>query len=196
MISGLMPINKHCLPPLFGFLLCLSPVAGAAMDMDELMDSMAAVQTFKAKFTETKHNVLLEHPIEVSGELIYRAPAYLEKRILSPYVEEQVIQGDEVLIRRDKQERSFSLHAVPELKIVVDSLRATLAGDASTLKSNFRLFLSGTKEKWQLKFIPIHEELEEDLREIIIRGSGEVISEFDVSQTGGNLSHMLIKPPE
>ncbi|MHB1062114.1 MAG: LolA family protein, partial [Thiobacillus sp.] len=63
--------------------LLFSPLAQAApLSIAELMVGLAKHPQGAATFTETKTISILEQPIESSGELLFIAPARLEKRTL------------------------------------------------------------------------------------------------------------------
>ena len=60
-----------------------------------------------ATFTETKTISILDQPIESSGELLFIAPARLEKRTLKPKPETMVLDGDTLTIHYNDRALTF-----------------------------------------------------------------------------------------
>ncbi len=84
----------------------------------------------------------LKTPVESSGTLIFRAPNYLESARVEPQRETVRIEGDTVTyeIRGGatcSQKRTFALADAPSLAALIESLRATLAGDLPTLRRHY-----------------------------------------------------------
>ncbi len=179
-----------------GLGLLLPMMAPAADDgqLAAILAGFASHDTFSGTFTEVKTSGILARSVELQGELIYHAPAYLEKHIRQPYDERQIIDGDRVIVDNadDGQRRELSLGTVPELKIVVDSLRATLAGNLDALRQNYRVTSVPAAVGWHLRLTPRDAELEETLREIHIQGQDAHIREFRIVQTAGGESRVTI----
>jgi len=191
MLSSLRSFYRYgmCL-----LLLPLSVIAAEDMELSAILAEFAKQTEFHGHFKEEKISGILAQSLELEGELSYRAPAYLEKHIRKPYDERQIIDGDQVIIENstDGQRRVLSLGTVPELKIVVDSLRATLAGNLKALQENYRVSRLPEADGWHLRLRPRDEELGETLREIHIQGRGQHIGEFRIVQTGGGESRVVI----
>ncbi len=164
-------------------------------DITALLARFAQHREFVGEFKEYKTSGLLAHTLELEGQLIYRAPAYLEKHIHKPYDERQIIDGDQVILEHaGEPRRTLSLTSVPEMKIVVDSLRATLAGDAAALRANYRVQKLAQADGWHLRLTPRDAAVEESVREIHISGNDIGIREFRIVQTAGGESRVVIAP--
>src|SRR4030065_923832 len=84
--------------------LLISPVVQAApLSIAQLMAGLAKNPQGAATFTETKTISILEQPIESSGELLFIAPARLEKSTLKPKPETLVLDGDTLPLERGRR---------------------------------------------------------------------------------------------
>ncbi|MGH8702755.1 MAG: outer membrane lipoprotein carrier protein LolA, partial [Burkholderiales bacterium] len=74
MTSGI----RRALPALAALLAagscCTPPAAAADWGVEQLMRSLAQVQSSTARFVERKHLAILNAPLESSGTLLYTAP--------------------------------------------------------------------------------------------------------------------------
>ena len=101
----------------------------------------------RARFIEIRQSALLKKPLVLSGRLVYRRPDRLEKHVLTPFVESITIEGTRVSITREGAEagRMFTLPASGPAQALIESLRATLAGDLPALGRHFAIAVSGTR---------------------------------------------------
>lgn len=170
-----------------------SPAALAAWDIQQLMNSLAQSKSSQASFVERKNIAILERPVESSGELLYTAPDYLEKRTLKPKPESMVIDGGELLIERGRQKHRLQLQAYPELAAFIDSIRGTLAGDRQALERNYQLSLDGTPERWALQLLPRDEKMLAVVQRIRITGARDQMRSIEITQADGDSSVMSIE---
>lgn len=96
----------------------------------------------RAAFVEIKTSALLNAPLESRGTLVFRAPDVLEKITTVPQRERLRIEGgtltvDGTPIRGQLERRVIALAEVPLLVPLVESLRATLAGDLPALRRHY-----------------------------------------------------------
>ena len=187
--------------------LMLIPAASHASEwnIQQLMHELAQIHSSHAYFVEKKSIAMLTAPLESSGELIYKAPDYLEKRTIKPKPESMILDHDSLVIERGKQQSfpmnsdgsyqkyQLQLQNYPELAVFIDSIRGTLAGDVAALKKNYQLRLHGSAEKWTLSLIPTNKKMLAIVQSIKIAGSHGIISSIAISQTDGDSSLMLIK---
>ncbi len=108
---------------------------GPAAGLQRIMLGLQSVSQSRAKFTERKYLHMLNQPLESSGTLIYVAPDHLEKNTERPKPESLVVDGGTLTVTGgpDGQSRSLALPDYPELGAIVESIRATLAGDSASL---------------------------------------------------------------
>ena len=173
----------------------LLPAISQAADwnLDQLMQSLAQTRVAQARFIEKKSIALLDKPVESSGELFYSAPDRLEKRTLKPKPEFMVLDQGTLVIERGRKKHRLQLHDYPELAVFIESIRGTLAGDRKALERNYRLALEGTAEHWTLQLWPLDEKMLAVVKRIRITGIRDAMRSFEIFQTDGDSSLMLIE---
>jgi len=176
-----------------------APTRAAEFDLAALMEMLAQVPAAKNSFTETKHSAVLSAPLVLKGTLVYARPDRLEKNVLSPYDERTVIADNSVTIdnRTLRQKRSFALASSAAISALVESMRATLAGDRAALERHYRVELEGRADAWILNLVPREQKLASLVRRIQIAGVRERLNRIEVEEVAGDRSVMLIStdPP-
>ena len=179
-----------------GLLFAVALPAFAAFDVAQLMSDLAKHKGGKAKFVEKKTIALLDKPVVSTGEMSYIAPAYLEKRTLTPKPEILILDKDMLSIERDKQKLSINLSNQPEALAFIDSIRGTLTGNRAALEKNYGLYLSGTADKWVLTLLPSEPKIAALVLRIVVSGSKNQIRSIEYLQADGDRSLMTIEPLE
>lgn len=175
------------------FAAAATALAGEANPAAALVKRLVLPTPAVTRFVEVRYSTLLTRPMVASGELEYRGPRSLEKRILSPYLERQVIDGDQVTVQREGEKaRRFSLRRTPELQGILDSLGSLLAGDAAALEQTFTVTLDMSEAGWSLHLVPRNERARQHLREILVTGRADKPDCFVTSEPGGNASFLLL----
>ena len=174
-------------------LVVASPAAGAAWDLQQLMDSLAQNKSGRATFVETKRIAMLEQPVRSSGELVFVAPDRLEKRTLEPKPEAMIVDGDALTFERGGRKRQVQLQAHPELAAFIDSIRATLAGDRQALERSYRLSLEGSPDGWTLQLVPRDEKMKAVVLRIRIAGMRDQVTSIEITQADGDSSLMVVE---
>src|SRR6202167_2380843 len=126
----------------------------AGAGLDSLLALMAQRRHGEADFDEKKYLSMLKQPLESSGLLIYDAPDHLEQRTTRPRPQSVVLDHGIVTMHIGHRERVLRLAEYPQLAPLIDSIRATLAGDRAALERVFQLDFSGTLERRQLRLEP------------------------------------------
>ena len=181
----------------------VSPLARSADDpLARLFSELGAQRERHARFSERKFSALLKAPVESSGTLIFRAPDYLEKRTVEPQRETVRIEGSVVTYesaagRGGAQKRTFSLSDAPLLAALIESLRATLAGDLPTLRRHYDVSWSAPvpqvqTEGWQLTLVPRERALRDAVSKVVLRGAGAQIATVEIVEANGDLTLMQI----
>jgi outer membrane lipoprotein-sorting protein len=165
----------------------------AGWDLQQLMQSLAQNKSAQATFTERKYIALLESPVESSGELLYTAPARLEKRTLKPRPESLLVSDGELIVERGKQKHRIQLQDHPEIAAFIESIRGTLAGDQNALEKNYRVTLKGTRELWTLELRPLKDKGRSMVRQVRMTGSAGELQSVEVTQTDGDSSVMTLQ---
>ncbi len=165
----------------------------AEWNIDQLMHGLAQIRTDHSSFVEKKYIVMLDKPVESSGELLYIAPDHLEKRTLKPKPESMTVDGSALLIERGRQKHRLQLQDYPELAAFIDSIRGTLAGERSALEHHYKLSLEGTAAHWTLQLLPVDEKMQAAVKSIRIAGVESTVRSIEIIQPDGDSSLMLIE---
>lgn len=161
-------------------------------DFARLMAQLAQVQASKARYSEVKRMAVLREPLHSSGTLSYARPARIEKQQILPFREVVRVEGDVLTVEREGKTRSVTLQSVLPAAALVESLRATLAGDGAELERLYAIKLEGTRQRWTLELIPRDFEVASIVKRIAIAGSGPRVSRFEILEPGGDGSVMTI----
>jgi outer membrane lipoprotein-sorting protein len=161
--------------------------AQAADDLDAVMHLLAARRHGEVSFVD-------QHFLSVM-ELIYDAPNRLEKRTLEPHPETLVLAGDVVTVQRGRSRHVLELKSYPQIIPLIESIRATLAGDRAALERVFRLEFMGDVERWTLVLVPLDAAVAKTVARVQIDGYRDVLLKVEIRQTNGDRSLMTMRPP-
>jgi hypothetical protein len=161
-------------------------------DFARLMGELAQVQTSRARYSEVKRVALLQKPLQLSGTLLYARPGRIEKRQTLPVEEVISVDGDWLTVEREGKTRRISLQSATLVAALVESLRATLAGDGAELERLYRVRVQGTRQRWTLALAPREVEVAGVVKSIVIAGSGSRIGRLEILEPGGDGSVMTI----
>ncbi|MGA9993561.1 MAG: LolA-related protein [Thiobacillaceae bacterium] len=174
--------------------LLVSPfVQAAPLSIAQLMASLAKIPQGAATFTEKKTISILDQPVESSGELLFIAPARLEKRTLKPRPETMVLDGDTLTLERGQRKHVLHLKDYPEVAGMIESIRATLAGDREALERVYHLALDGSQERWTLVLTPLDPKVGAVIARIRVEGAEDVVRSVEILQADGDSSLMTIE---
>ncbi len=170
------------------------PLAGVGQDgLDQVMRLLAAVPAVAGEFREEKQLAVLKEPLIATGKLYYRAPNFLRKKTLAPQPEDYEADGDWLTVETlATGRRQFDLNGYPQLRPLVEAIRATQAGDRMTLERYYRLEFQGTPADWTLRLIPLAEEATRYITAVILRGQNERISSVETLEADGDRSVMSL----
>jgi outer membrane lipoprotein-sorting protein len=169
--------------------------AQAADDLDAVMHLLAARRHGEVSFVAQHFLSVMKRPVESSGELIYDAPNRLEKRTLEPHPETLVLAGDVVTVQRGRSRHVLELKSYPQIIPLIESIRATLAGDRAALERVFRLEFMGDVERWTLVLVPLDAAVAKTVARVQIDGYRDVLLKVEIRQTNGDRSLMTMRPP-
>ncbi|MFO1154425.1 MAG: LolA-related protein [Rhodospirillales bacterium] len=177
------------------FLLPRGLAADETWTLPQLMQALAAVTEVDATFSERKEMSVLETPLESSGMLRYRAPDDMEKEVLYPEPMRYAVTRDQIVIDQPGGKReTFPLDRYPLLRVLSESMRATLAGDQAKLEAYYRVALSGDVDDWSLHLEPIDPEIARHVIAITINGRANQVLQVETQESGGDRSVMTISP--
>ncbi len=173
--------------------LSTAPVSTTQFNIAQLMTNLAKNPQGAASFTEKKFISILEQPVESSGELLFIAPARLEKRTLKPRPETVVLDGDTLTLERGKRKHVLQLKNYPEVAGMIESIRATLAGDRRALERVYHLALEGDSERWTLQLTPLDAKVGKIIARIRMEGARAMVRSIEILQADGDSSLMTIE---
>ncbi len=171
---------------------CVTPAS--AFGLDELAQRFAQVSRSRATFEETKYLSALTEPLTRRGTLAFDRPDRLEMRVERPYPERIEIDGDTLTMETRRGRSRTSLASQPLIAAWVESLRATLAGDAASLSAHFRVALAGSAERWTLELTPLDPSLQSIVRRIEIAGAGAQVARYEIEEQQGDRTVVVVMP--
>jgi Outer membrane lipoprotein carrier protein LolA-like len=166
----------------------------SAQDLDQLMALLAKRQHGHVSFVEKHFLAVLDRPVESSGELLYDAPDRLEKRTLKPKPETVILEHGVITAHRGHRTYVLNLSDYPQIVPLIDSIRATLAGDRASLEHFFKVTLDGSLEHWTLLLLPSDPSVGKSVKQIRIEGVQDAIHTVEIQQSDGDRSLLTIGP--
>jgi hypothetical protein len=162
------------------------------------MASLAAQPDSVIEFSETRHSSMLKAPLVTTGELRFKRPATLERRVKTPFAERYLIEGDRVTIERSGSgaPRTLSLASQPLLANLVETIRALLRGDLQTLTRLYRVELRGEPGDWALTLLPSDPAMSEFVASVHVKGRAAALTEMEVVEPNGDrtVTHFVHAP--
>ena len=175
-------------------LLLLSAAAENAPSLDAIMARMAATPARTATFREQRHFAAIEGALESAGTLSFR-PGHLEKITTWPQPERLEVDGDRLILTQGADPpRVIDLAATPELRTLIDAIRAPLTGDAQALRRAFTPTTAGTMDNWTIDLTPRDPAAAKLLRTVRLTGQNDAITTLTLTQTNGDQQTMTITP--
>jgi Outer membrane lipoprotein carrier protein LolA-like len=162
-------------------------------DLDEVLAQLAMRKHGHVEFIEQKFIATLDRPIESSGELRFDAPDHLEQRTLKPRPETLILDSGTLTVDRGKTHRSMDMHAFPQVEPLVESIRATLAGDRAALERLFHLEFTGSAARWTLTLVPLESKVKQLVAQVKIDGVHDQLIKVEIRQTDGDRSLMTLR---
>jgi len=162
--------------------------------LDALMTLLAQRRHGVAEFQQQQFLSILKHPLDTSGLLYYDAPDHLEQRTLKPRPQSVVVDHGLVTLQLGGRTRTLRLADYPQLLPLIESVRATLAGDRPALEREFQLTFSGELAHWELLLVPSEPTMAAQIQSIRLQGVQDAITEVEVQQVNGDRSLMRIVP--
>lgn len=175
-------------------LCCVGLEASADWNVTHLFEMLSKQPPAKAQFHEKKFLSLLDKPVESSGELLFTPPDTLEKRTLLPKPERVRVDRERVTLERAGKIHSLALRENPQVAVLVESIRDTLAGDLASLTRTYSVGLDGNPASWRLKLRPLDPSLATLVERIEIAGSHAQVRSLEIHQADGDRSVMSLTP--
>ena len=183
---------------LAAFVLLCAPMLNASAPaqswgLAQLMASMAEVRESRARFSEEKHLSLLTEPLRLTGTLRYVRPDQLEKSVTHPDIESLRVNGDRVEWQRQKRTRTLSLRSQPQIWALVDSIRATLAGDLPSLNQHYWVKFEGDRNRWKINLEPRQDTVSQFISSIRLEGSANQLRRVEIIEANNDSAVMHIE---
>jgi len=163
-------------------------------DLDAVMGLLARRRHGRVEFIEQHFLSMLDHPLESSGDMSYDAPDRLEKRTLKPRAETLLLDGGVLTVERGHGKRVVDMHAYPQIQPLVESIRATLAGDRGALERVFHVEFTGSVQHWNLSLVPLDATVAQDIAQVDIVGAQDELRRVEIRQPDGDRSLMTLRP--
>jgi outer membrane lipoprotein-sorting protein len=171
-----------------------SMACAAPLGVQELFDSLSHAKPARATFHEKKFVALLDKPVESTGELVFTPPSRMEKRTTAPRAESVIVDGDVVTLERGGRKQTMRLRENPAIAVLIESIRATLAGDLASLTRTFSTALAGDSAQWRLTLRPLDPALGTLVERLEIAGSNAQVRTVEIFQADGDRSVMTLTP--
>lgn len=169
-----------------------APTEPSSGGLGAVMRLLGAQSHRRAEFRERQDLAVLDRPLISSGELIYDAPGRLEERVVTPHHETLIAQGDRLSVERDGRRRVLDLSNAKGLAALIDSMRATLAGDEAALRRDFRVDFRGDVARWTLRLTPRSAALARRVASIRIDGVDGELRRIEIRAANGDASVMRL----
>lgn len=170
------------------------PAAAAEPTLGALFEALARARPAKAAFVERKFLALLDKPVESRGELSFTPPDVLEKRTTAPRPELLRVEGDRVVLERNGRTLRMGLNDQPGVAILVESIRATLAGNLQALTRAYSVGLQPERGGWRLVLRPLDPAASSLVERVEIAGAEARVRTVEIFQADGDRSVMTITP--
>jgi hypothetical protein len=105
-----------------------------------------------------------------------------------------VVDRERVTLERGGKSQSLVLRQNPQVAVLVESIRATLAGDHGALTRTYSVALDGTPARWRLLLRPLDPAIATLVERIEIGGSESRVNRVEIFQADGDRSLMSIAP--
>jgi outer membrane lipoprotein-sorting protein len=188
--SGLWKVPRRAV-------LVLPLAAQTADPLGSVMAAFRAVPSSNATFVEEKEVPELDRPIVSRGTLAWRAPDRLEKRTTEPAPELFLVEGDRLTLERPQRglRETIALDTAPEIRPLVEALRATLAGDIATLRQHHEVSFSGEPARWRIVLVPRSLRLRGAVQRITLEGSAGFLAMVETQGNEGRTRLMASPVP-
>jgi len=183
---------------ILGTLLCAAGIARATPpSLDALLKHAAVTGAGEVPFEEKKFVGAVTEPLVTRGVLQFEPPDRLIKRTETPARETAIVDKDNLrILNADGVETmSVGFWVDPDLRLIFDSLRAVLRGDAAALRDLFETTLTGDANDWTLTLVPKQESATSRVDHIVVTGDAKRLLGFDIYETGGDRSFTRLLEP-
>lgn len=164
-----------------------------ASTMQTVLQKLASTTVKHAKFTETRFSSYLKQPLISKGELEFRAPATMIKKIQQPEKLTQRIEGNDLYILvNGKEKQAIYLPTHIELETGINAIRWVLSGNEKILSEEFSTKFISDDVSWQIELTPRNDELSSVISSIVFDGKDGVVTHITITQSNGDTVKTLL----
>ncbi len=128
---------------------------GTGLSLQTVLHHTKRVRSTRVHYTELRKLNFKKQALYSKGVFIFKAPKYLEQRMLTPSKRRFVAYGGKLyILRQGKRPRVESLRAYPNVWALIATLRALLVGNTRFINHYYRTSLKGSTQRWQLILYP------------------------------------------
>lgn len=161
----------------------------------QVLQRLAQVGSRRASFHEEKRLAALTTVLRSSGVLTYVQPGYLEKQTLEPKPERLIIDGNRLtILEGSAAPRQLDIDSHPALRVMVDSIRAPLAGDVGVLRQDYAVHAAGDPGAWTLTLLPARPEVARSVQSLVLEGVNNTIRTIRLVSRNGDEQVTTIDP--
>ena len=189
MISGWLKVGLT--------MLVFAPVPASAKTLAELEKALMRPPPQSTPFVEYRFSHLLKRAAIATGTLEYREDGAWVRTVDTPRPERAEIIDDEIRMRRGNgPERRASLSRAPQLRMLLDSLRALLEGRITRLGDEFETRFTSRESGWGLRLAPRDATLARKVRRIDVYGVGDAPSCIEMAEPDADYgqSFSMLRP--
>lgn len=158
-----------------------------ATELQGVLRSIANKPVKSSYFTETRTVYFLENPIVTKGNLEFRPPDTLIKRIMHPELIEQHIEGEILTIYQGGNiKNTISLAKKSELATGINAIRWVLSGNLLELNKHFDVKFDNNNSNWMIDLVPSDPEVAMNIDRISISGNDDDITNINIRQVNGD----------
>ena len=171
----------------------LTPVTAPARTLAELEKALLRQPPQNTPFVDYRFSHLLKKAAVASGTLEYRPDGVWVRVIEKPRAERAEIVDEEIRMQRDGEPvRRVSLSRAPQLRLLLNSLRALLEGRITQMGDEFSVTMSARGESWGLRLVPRDARLARKVARIDVFGTGDAPGCIEMVEPDGDASFTLL----
>jgi hypothetical protein len=168
-------------------------VPASARDLAELEKALVRQPPQSTPFVEYRFSHLLKKAAVASGTLEYRGSGVWVRTVDSPRAERAEIGNDEIRMRRGAEpERRVSLARAPQLRLLLNSLRALLEGRITQLGDEFEVTLATRGDAWGMRLLPRDAKIARKVARIDVFGTADEPGCIETAEPDGDASFTLL----
>ena len=143
-----------------------------------------------AKFEEEKKVLILQRPLQSTGQLIFLPQKGLYRQLVTPFQQELLITTTAVQ-QRDYHGRVeiMALDKLPFVKALVEGLLTVFSGSWESIHSHFQVYFYSANPQWKLGLKPKHTMMSQIISCIILEGEKHQVQSLWVHETNGDVTH-------